>query len=216
MKLYYNPISPNCHKVLLALYEKGIDCDLEVVDLMSPESKAKFKAEVSPIGKVPFLDLERDDDWKIPESSIIIEYLDKNFPGPTLIPDDPELARRARFHDRMADFYMIEAGGFIYFEGKRPAEVQNTAEIAKRTEHIQLSLGFGERLGPKEHFILGEEFTLADISTSVGLAMLQSMMGFNLADWPNTQAYLGRCMARPSWQKVMAELQPIMAKMQQG
>ena len=99
------------------------------------------------------------------------------------------------------------------FEGQRPKEHQNTDEIAKRTDHIQQSLKFSDHL-PEKGWMVNDTFGLADISMSVGLAMLQGMMGYNLADWPKAQAFLGRAMERPSWQKIMVELKPILAQMQ--
>src|SRR5437588_18771 len=36
MKLYYHPLSPNSHKVLLGLYEKGVPFQREVVNILYP------------------------------------------------------------------------------------------------------------------------------------------------------------------------------------
>ena len=105
MQLYYYPLSSYSRKVLVALEEKQVSCEREVVDLFEPEAKAKYR-EINPFGKVPTLIL--DGDYVIPESSIIIEYLDTHhFTGTKLIPDDKDLARKARFHDRTSDLYLL-------------------------------------------------------------------------------------------------------------
>src|SRR5437763_5522783 len=107
MKLYYSPVSPYSLKALIALDEKGAKCDLEIVNLGDADARAAYE-KVNPFGKVPFL---RDEarDWAVPESSIIIEYLDQHCAGGTrLLPSDPDLARQARFHDRMFDWYITE------------------------------------------------------------------------------------------------------------
>ena len=101
MKLYYHPLSSYSRKVLIALAEKQLSVETEEVNLFDPEVKAAFKTDVNPFGKVPVLKLENPD-WMIPESSIIIEYLDGHYDsGTRLIPEDKDLARQARFHDRI-------------------------------------------------------------------------------------------------------------------
>ncbi|HVZ92739.1 MAG TPA: glutathione S-transferase family protein, partial [Rhizomicrobium sp.] len=78
LKLYYHPLSSFCWKALIALYEKGADFEPVVVNLMEPDSREAF-LKMWPIGKFPVL---RDEsrDWLVPESSIIVEYLDGRFP----------------------------------------------------------------------------------------------------------------------------------------
>ena len=102
MKLYYNPISTYSQKVLLAFYEKGIEFEPSIVSLMDPEAGAAYR-EVYPLGKIPCLVV--DDDHIIPESSIIIEYID-GMAEPRLIDGDSEQTRKIRFKDRMIDLYL--------------------------------------------------------------------------------------------------------------
>src|SRR5687767_7575312 len=59
-----------------------------------------------PIGKFPVL---RDEarGVTVPEASIIIEYLDRHFPGSTpFIPADAGLAHEVRLRDRIFDLYV--------------------------------------------------------------------------------------------------------------
>ncbi len=47
----------------------------------------------------------------VPETSIIIEYLQATYPGPVrFIPDDPEAALRVRLMDRLLDLYVMTPG----------------------------------------------------------------------------------------------------------
>src|SRR5688572_18129698 len=100
MKLYYYPLSRYSQKVLLALYEKQVAFTPIVLYPGNPDERAELR-KLTPLGKVPLLVL--DDGWKIPESTIIIEYLDAHAKGARLIPEDRDLARQTRFHDRIAD-----------------------------------------------------------------------------------------------------------------
>src|SRR5215468_9365521 len=105
LKLYYHPLSSFRWKALVALYENDTPFEPVVVDLGEEKSRAAF-LEVWPIGQFPVI---RDEgrDWLVPESSIIVEYLDQHFPGPTrFIPADPERARQTRMRDRFFDLHV--------------------------------------------------------------------------------------------------------------
>src|ERR1700733_12029766 len=106
MKLYYFPLSTYSQKVLVALYEKGLDFTPEIVSVMDAAAKAEYKAKVNPLGKVPTLVAANG--HKIPESTTIIEYLEDNHEssGTRLIPADRAHARLTRFHDRNFDLYL--------------------------------------------------------------------------------------------------------------
>jgi len=87
LKLYFHPLSSYCHKVLIALYENAIAFEPVFVDLLDETSRSEFK-KVWPIAKFPVL---RDEarSVTVPESTIIIEYLDEFYPGATrFVPAD--------------------------------------------------------------------------------------------------------------------------------
>src|SRR5688500_5703835 len=105
LKLYFHPLSSFCQKALIALYENGTPFEPRIVDLADEASRAEF-LEVWPIGQFPVLRDERRD-RTIPESSIIIEYLDEHYPGrASLLPDDAELALQVRMQDRFYDLHV--------------------------------------------------------------------------------------------------------------
>ena len=86
--VYGHPFSSYTQKALMAFYEKGVACDFRV---LAPDNQAgaEFQA-LWPIGKFPVLVA---DGVTLPESSVIIEWLDRRIPGPApLIPTDPDLA----------------------------------------------------------------------------------------------------------------------------
>ena len=103
--LYYHPFSSFCQKVLVALYERDVPFERVVVDLGDPEQKAALE-RLWPMGKFPVL---RDEARAVtvPESSLIVEYLDGAHPGPPpLVPADPDTALKARLWDRFFDQYV--------------------------------------------------------------------------------------------------------------
>ena len=84
LRLYHHPFSSFCQKVLIALYEKGVPFEREVVDLAGPASRAAF-GQVWPLAKFAVLvDEERRD--AIPESSVIIAYPDRTSISPPAAP----------------------------------------------------------------------------------------------------------------------------------
>ena len=103
--LYCHPLSSFCQKALIALYENDTPFTPNKVDLGNPAERAAL-LKLWPIGKFPVL----GDDARgqtVPESSVIIEYLDRHYPGPTrFIPADPELALQTRLRDRFYDLYV--------------------------------------------------------------------------------------------------------------
>ena len=95
LTLLFHPLSSFCHKVLIALYENDTPFTPKLVNLQDEGERTAFR-KMWPIRKFPVLRDEAEDRL-IPESSIIIEYLDQKFPGGTrLIPSDPTPARETR------------------------------------------------------------------------------------------------------------------------
>src|SRR2546430_2048413 len=106
-KLYYHPLSSFCQKVLIALYENDVAFEGELTDLVSKTGAAAFR-KMWPMGKFPIL---RDEAANriVPESSIIIEYLQQYAPGKLkLIPSDPDRAFEVRLWDRFFDLYVCD------------------------------------------------------------------------------------------------------------
>src|SRR5215203_3962831 len=94
--LYFHPLSSFCHKVLLALYENGTAFEGRAINIRDRVASAEFFA-FWPMGKIPLL---RDETRgrTIPETTIMLEYLDRHYPGPVpMFPRDPEAALEARF-----------------------------------------------------------------------------------------------------------------------
>jgi glutathione S-transferase len=169
MKLYYFPLSTYSQKTLIAFYEKQVKFTPEIVDLQSDQCRNEYR-KLYPLGKVPLL--IRDDGWMIPESSIIIEYLDTQFTtGTRLIPDDRELARQVRFRDRTADLYLNESVVTLVFEGWKPEGERNHDAIAKARLRVGVMYDFMDKDLAHKKWAAGDFFSMADcISSSTGNA----------------------------------------------
>ena len=99
MKLINLAHSPYASRVRIQAYAKGLD--LELVD---PEglSTPAFK-QFNILGKVPVLDTGEQ---LIPESIVIMDYLEDVFPEPALRPKDPERRALMNIFYRFPDVYI--------------------------------------------------------------------------------------------------------------
>ena len=103
MKLYDAPRCPYCARVRLVLAEKAAGYERVEVDL---RNRPAWLYDLNPAGKVPVL----DDGFVLPESAVIMEYLEERFPEPALLPAGAAERARARlavfsFDDLLGDDY---------------------------------------------------------------------------------------------------------------
>lgn len=116
MKLYLS-IGPNPRVVRMALQEKGMTLDTEVVDIIKGENRAGAYAKLNPAGQTPALQL--DDGRVVAESVAIVEYLDELKPAPMLLGASPEERALVRMRVRQIDFGVTQplTQGFRAAEG---------------------------------------------------------------------------------------------------
>ena len=206
MKLYYLPVSTYSQKALIALHEKALPFEPEIVALFDDDSRKKYR-EIYPIGKVPLLIL--DDGHMIPESTIIVEYANQHSEkGPNLIPGDADNRRQVRFRDRMMDLYLNNPISALYFESRKPEAEQNQSLIDQSRESINTMFGYIDDELDDRTWMMGDDFTMADCAAAAPLFYAQQLHPFD--DKPNLLAYAHRLFERPSYQKVLAEALPML------
>jgi glutathione S-transferase len=209
LKLYFHPLSSFCQKVLIALYENETPFAPHIVDLFDPVAAAEFK-KIWPIGKFPVL---RDDarDRTVPESSIIIEYLDRYHPGATrFLPDDPELARQTRMRDRFFDLYLQLPMQKIVIDRLRPTGKGDAFGVEQARAQLQTALGMVERDMATNTWAMGDTFGMADCAAAPALYFANLVTPF-VSTHKNAAAYLDRLMRRPSFARTVKEAEPFRA-----
>jgi glutathione S-transferase len=211
LKLHYHPLSSYSQKALMALYEKDYPFQPALVDITSPEARAQYKKLYS-LGKVPLL--EGDGEF-IPESSIIIEYVDAHHEGKTrLIPADRDQARKARFYDRVSDLYVMDPMLTIFFDGRKPEAEREPKRVDAARARLDGSFTMLDAHFAKKTWVLGDTFSMADCALAPALGYLRMVYPYDTH--ANLKAYFGRVSERPSFQKVMSELAPYLAKAKVG
>ena len=207
MKLYYNPISTYSQKVLLAFYEKGLEFEPNIVNLMDPEATEEYR-KVYPLRKVPCLVL--DDDHIIPESSIIIEYID-GMAEPRLIDGDSDQTRKIRFKDRMFDLYLNETVVTLLFQSMKPEDQKDQERIDTAKFRVDTMYSFMEQEFGQQPYANGEKFTMSDCAAAPALFYAELLTPF--AEYKNISAYWERLKERASVQKTHEDARPIVEEL---
>jgi glutathione S-transferase len=209
LTLHFHPLASYCHKALIALYENDVAFTPNMVDLTNQSERAAL-LNLWPIGKFPVL-CDESRSRIVPESTVIIEYLDHYYPGGTrFIPADFELAWQTRLRDRFYDLYVHEpmqriVGDRMRSEGKKDPQGVQEAKARLRTAY-----GMIEQQMTTQTWAMGESFGLADCAAAPALFYANEVLPFGEA-CGNLAAYFDRLKARPSYARVLREAEPYFA-----
>jgi glutathione S-transferase len=196
IKLYTFPPSTNSRKVRIALLEKGLEFERINVDLSKREQKDPEYLKIHPFGQIPALD---DEGFIIYDSTVINEYLEDEYPYPSLMPSDSEGRARARLMEDLRDTHFNPYFVHIIQEMRKPEGERDSqridnakAEIIKCFDRIEAELGGKEYLaGP---------FSLADVAFMSNIELLDRF-GIPVAPdkYKNSAAWIARLKDRPSF-----------------
>lgn len=208
LTLHMHPLSSYCHKVLIAFYENDTPFTPNIVDLGNAEHRAQFK-KLWPVAKFPVLrDAARN--RTVPESSIIIEYLDGHYPGRTrFVPADPELALEMRLRDRFYDLYVHQPMQKIVGDKLRPPGKDDAHGVEEAKTMLQTSYAILEKQMAASTWAMGETFTLADCAAAPSL--FYADFAVPMAAFGKLAAYRKRLMERASYARVLKEAEPYFA-----
>jgi glutathione S-transferase len=162
MKLYGVDLSPFVQRVKIQIAAKG----LEVEYLPPPGGdlkSAEFLA-INPLGKVPCL--VTDSGMNLPESEVILEYLEDAFPKPALRPRKPEDRAAIRLIARINDIYLGPAMNRVFgllSPNRDPAAVE--AALAD----VNKALGQLEGVMSGKKHAASAKFSTADCSITPSL-----------------------------------------------
>jgi len=206
LTLYIHPLASFCHKVLIAFYENGTPFRAETVDFNDPGS-AQAHLERWPVGKIPVLFDDRTM-RVIPETSIIIEYLQENYPGySVLLPRDAAARLETRLWDRFFDLYVNTPMGKIVTDRIRPEGQSDAYGVAEARATLTTAYAMIEEQVSSQGWAAGDDFTLADCAAAPALFYASIVHPFGDRH-PHLAHYLERLLARPSVSQVIAEARP--------
>ena len=202
LTLYYHPLSSYCHKVLIALYEHGVDFEKRIIDLGNAEEKAELQA-LWPIGKFPVF-RDHTAQFDVAESTIIIEYLDHYFAGQTrLIPGNWDTALEVRLWDRICDNYLQTPLQHIVLD----RIITANGNLTQQRSTLQTVYGMLDRQLVNGTWLASDEFSLADCAAAPALFYASTLEQIP-EEQVHLNAYFEQLMNRPSVQQVIDEARP--------
>jgi len=204
MKLYYHPASTTSRPLMLFAAESGIKMDMQVVDLFSGEHyQPPFAEGVNPNKQVPVLE---DDGFRLTESATILKYLAVKTKSP-LYPEG--LKERARVNERI-DWINTQLNrdlcyGLVYPQAfphhKRPSDEHQKGTLSWAKERAAGWLKvLNDHIIGKNEYLCGNQITLADYYGASFVAT-SSIIGSDLAAYPNIKRWLGNMKKLKSWAK---------------
>jgi glutathione S-transferase len=177
--LYDAARCPYCARVRIVLAEKDIEVDVVEIDL---SDRPAWLYEKNETGRVPVVE---EDGRPLPESAVIMEFLEERYPEPALLPPDPAdraFVRLLVFRDReLTDPY------YAFRRGEEGAR-----------EELDAALGSLDAVLGVRPFLGGAAFGLADIAYVPWLLRARDMLGVDLDGFPSLAAWLARLEERPA------------------
>jgi len=177
--LYDADRCPYCARARIALAEKGVEHDVVEIDLTD---RPAWIYEKNDTGRVPVLE---EDAWLLPESSVILEYLEERYPEPPLLPADAgerALARVLIFrHDDFTKPY------YALRRGEEGAGERFDEQLARLDATLAA-----------RPWLTGREYGLADIAYVPWVLRARDVLGVSLDRFPALRSWLDRLEERPA------------------
>lgn len=190
----------------LALLEKGVPFEEVTVYTGAGAGYRPDYLASSPLGKVPCLET---DAGFLTESRCIVDHVERALPGPALYPRDPFAQAKLRELTQMIDLYLeLPARRLLpnLFSRKPPPE-RIAAEVL---DVVTKGATAVRQLAAFDNYVLGEQFTAADIAAVVHFPIVRRITKTvldrdPLGDIPGLTAYLERLDQRPTVKRVRAD-----------
>ncbi len=203
MKLYNMDLSNFATKCRIAIYEKN--AAIEIVPVPGGSLKSPEYLAVYPLGMVPSLDTGHG---VIGESQAIVELVNDNFDGPSLLPADPVDKAKVRFlcglHDTHLEPPLRAMFGHINPDKRDPDLVdEKLAVVNAKLDAIEAAMS-------GDPFLAGADFSLADCALASTGSFLEKFIPVLGGDAfpdsrPKLKAWWAQVQSRPSVNKALTE-----------
>ena len=148
-------------RVSWMLEELGLDWHYHYVNFQAGEQRSEEFLALNPCGKVPAL---KDGDLVLSESAAICLYLAEKY-GPQFLPTPG--SDQAALHHRWVSFTTCELEQALWSMGKHrfalPEKLRVPEMLETATWEFNKAAAIAEQWVPEEGYLLGEQFTVADI-----------------------------------------------------
>jgi glutathione S-transferase len=190
IKLYWSPRSRSFSTIWL-MEETGLPYERVLTDISTGAQKSPDYLKINPMGKVPAL---ADGDAVLGEAAAIIAYVADRYPETKLAPavTDPRRARYLQwlfFSPSCIEPALIQ----LFTKLEVPSSTAAWGSASQVFDVLDAALSKGP-------WILGEEFSGADIAIGSGLNFAVRLFKM-VPPRPSFDAYIERCVARPAFQR---------------
>ena len=192
MRLYNSTVSGNCYKVRLLLAHLGIAYETVEMSVVDRSNRSEVLGELNPGLRVPTLVL--DDGRPLAESNAILWYFGD---GTSYVPEDPyERAQvlQWQFFEQYSHEPHIAVARFWKTYSGQPERFERQRDRLLAGGHAALDAM--ERQLDGKHFLVGERYSLADISL-YAYTHVAHEGGFDLGPYPAIRAWLERVASQP-------------------
>ena len=201
MKIYADPITVNCRKVLAGLDLLGAPFELVHVDYFKAEQKAPSYLAINPNASLPAL---VDGDFVLWESNAILQYAADKVGAEAAYPRDPKLrADINRWLLWESSSWFPSCYVFLVENCVKPllGSQPDPSVLAAQAEQFHKLAGILDaRLAGRE-WVTGNQPTIADIALAAPMH-LHGWQKLPIGDHPNLRRWLTDNVERlPSWQK---------------
>ncbi|GGC61391.1 glutathione S-transferase family protein [Chelatococcus reniformis] len=210
-QLYNSDLSPFAGRVRVGCLYKGVP--LELADPPGGLHSEAYRA-ITPIDKLPVM---THGDLVMPESQVILEYLDETHEGPSLLPGTAAERARARLLARLGDLYVFPPLTTLF--GQLNPKYRDAAVVDAKLAELKKALGYVEHHLAGGPFAAGPAFSVADCALPTVCFFVDNFAPvFGLtepyAEAPKLRAYLAGIAAHPAVAPILAAQTEALRKMQ--
>jgi len=202
LKIYHSKQSRSM-RVLWLCEELELPYTLEHLSMFTPEMKTREYLAIHPLGKVPAID---DDGFVLWETGAIFDYLVARYSDGDLIPprDTHAGALAAQWIGYGENPLTVIMGEIAAHGGPIPDDMKVPALVDRGRAIAPALVGVVERALGDQPFILGDDFSAADIMLGFGLQIARHLDFVN-EETPRVSAYCERLTTRPAFQRAAAQ-----------
>lgn len=163
------------------LEELGVPYEFVKLDMQAGEHRKKEYLAINPMGKLPAI---VDGDFQLWESGAILLYLAEKY-GKT----SPSTEERAKITQ-----WVLFANSTLFI---------GVFVEANREREIPLLMTALDKILQEQPFIMGDDFTVADVAVGFTLSYIPVYFKLDLSPYPGVLNYIKQIAERPAFQKSM-------------
>lgn len=200
--LVHSNILPHCRKIRILMAEKKM---LYVLKEETPWALSKDILKINPAGELPVFIFDGN---IISGNYAITEFLEETYTQNRLFVGNNKQRAEAR---RLVDWfdnkfqrevYQYIVGEKVYkrFAMRKPPE---SKRIQAGINNLRFHLEYIDWIVERNNYLVGDEFSLADISAAAQLSIIDYLGDVPWEDYKNTKLWYSKIKSRPSFKEIL-------------